>query len=37
MQQGAAFLHIAGGYATQPLAASAQLRNKDAETLIATE
>ena len=35
-KQGAASLRIAGGYATQPLASSAQLRDNDAEALIAT-
>ncbi len=35
-KQGAAALRIAGGNATQSLASPAQLRNNDAETLIAT-
>ena len=35
-KQGAASLRIARSYATQPLASPAQLRNNDAEALIAT-
>ena len=35
-KQGAASLRIAGGYATQPLASPAHMRNSNAEALIAT-
>ena len=35
-KQGAASLRIAGGYATQPLASPAHMRNNNAEALIAT-
>jgi len=35
-KQGAAALRIAGGYATQPLASLAHMRNNDEPTLIAT-
>jgi len=35
-KQGAAALRIAGGYATQPLASPAHMRNNDEPTLIAT-